>query len=365
MLYQQVYDDLRKKIRSGEYPVGERLPAEAELTEHYEVSAITIRRALDMLRTDGFVVRRPRVGTSVISANPLALASDSTSPRIAMVVTTFDDTFGSLILEGALDAAHSKAELLLDRSQGSLEREEEAIESLVEGGAQALVLLPTSSGFVPPAVLSLIAREFPVVILDRYFDGLPITTIKSDNTAAATTATQELFELGHRRVAMITSHGSVTSNDERRGGWVIAHALNNVPLDDDLFFNEIRSTQPGSKVSHDDDVDRLVKFVEAHPDVTAFLAGEYNLALLLRDALSRLELRIPQDVSVICFDHPTAPFDRQAFRFTHVAQDQEQLGRCAIESALEQISSGATAEKIDVPTSLIRGWSSAPVRDVP
>ena len=70
MLYQRVYDDLRAAIESGEIPIGSTLPRESALRDKYEVSSITIRRALSMLRDDGFVRRRPRVGTTVIAQSP-------------------------------------------------------------------------------------------------------------------------------------------------------------------------------------------------------------------------------------------------------------------------------------------------------
>jgi DNA-binding GntR family transcriptional regulator len=61
VLYQQVYDTLRGRILDGRYAVGDKLPSEAELSEEHSVSAITVKRALDLLRADGLIVRRPRL----------------------------------------------------------------------------------------------------------------------------------------------------------------------------------------------------------------------------------------------------------------------------------------------------------------
>ncbi|BDZ50294.1 hypothetical protein GCM10025867_25350 [Frondihabitans sucicola] len=70
MLYRQVYDALRDEIRAGLPAVGERLPSEVELTERFDVSVITVKHALDLLRREGYITRRPRVGTLVVSADP-------------------------------------------------------------------------------------------------------------------------------------------------------------------------------------------------------------------------------------------------------------------------------------------------------
>ena len=103
MLYQRVYDDLRAAIESGEIPIGSTLPRESALRDKYEVSSITIRRALSMLRDDGFVRRRPRVGTTVIAQSPQQVSPASKDPVVALIMTSFNDAFGTRIVEGVLD----------------------------------------------------------------------------------------------------------------------------------------------------------------------------------------------------------------------------------------------------------------------
>jgi DNA-binding GntR family transcriptional regulator len=54
-IYVQLADDLAARIERGEYPVGSRLPSEAELAEHYGTAKMTVRRALEVLRERGLV----------------------------------------------------------------------------------------------------------------------------------------------------------------------------------------------------------------------------------------------------------------------------------------------------------------------
>jgi GntR family transcriptional regulator len=54
-VYVQIADDLAAYIRDGTYPVGSRLPSEAELAENYGVAKMTVRRALDVLRERGLI----------------------------------------------------------------------------------------------------------------------------------------------------------------------------------------------------------------------------------------------------------------------------------------------------------------------
>lgn len=64
-LYVQVQYDLQRRLSSGEFKAGELLPTEEQLCREYGVSRITLRRAVDGLVADLFVVRRQGVGTFV------------------------------------------------------------------------------------------------------------------------------------------------------------------------------------------------------------------------------------------------------------------------------------------------------------
>lgn len=69
--YREIYDDLRRRVLSGEFPVGDRLPSIAELQAHYEVPGLnTIRQAQQLLVDDGIVETRQGVGAFVISHTP-------------------------------------------------------------------------------------------------------------------------------------------------------------------------------------------------------------------------------------------------------------------------------------------------------
>jgi DNA-binding GntR family transcriptional regulator len=70
-LQDQVAKSLRAEIESGDFPVGSKLPSEAELGKTYKVSRTTIRLALDQLVNAGLVIRSQGRGTFVRDSNPL------------------------------------------------------------------------------------------------------------------------------------------------------------------------------------------------------------------------------------------------------------------------------------------------------
>jgi len=72
--YKQIAHDLRTLIQSGELAAGQVLPSEATLGERHKASRVTVRRALETLRTEGLVESRQGFGWSVAAetvAQPL------------------------------------------------------------------------------------------------------------------------------------------------------------------------------------------------------------------------------------------------------------------------------------------------------
>lgn len=64
-IYHQLYEILRANIVRGEWQPGDMLPSEPELIEHYRVSRITVRQALEALVNEGLIYRQQGRGTFV------------------------------------------------------------------------------------------------------------------------------------------------------------------------------------------------------------------------------------------------------------------------------------------------------------
>ncbi len=66
-LYHKIKNHILERIKTGEFEVGDMLPPERELADHYGVSRITVKRALLELANQGIIVRRQGKGTFVSS----------------------------------------------------------------------------------------------------------------------------------------------------------------------------------------------------------------------------------------------------------------------------------------------------------
>lgn len=73
LVYKQIIDDLKKRIFAGEYP-NMRLPDERSLSETYQVSRSSVKRALMKMEHDGIIFKKRGSGTFI---NPLYIKNES------------------------------------------------------------------------------------------------------------------------------------------------------------------------------------------------------------------------------------------------------------------------------------------------
>lgn len=70
-LYRRVYDTMRRAISAGAWSVGEALPSEASLGTRFGVSRITVRQAMQLLQTEGYIRTQRARRAVVVARNPL------------------------------------------------------------------------------------------------------------------------------------------------------------------------------------------------------------------------------------------------------------------------------------------------------
>ncbi len=64
-MYYQIQEDLKQRMDSGEFVPGTMIPSERELSEHYDVSRMTVRQAMTNMVNDGYLYREKGKGTFV------------------------------------------------------------------------------------------------------------------------------------------------------------------------------------------------------------------------------------------------------------------------------------------------------------
>lgn len=383
-MYEKIFDDVKQKILDQSYKPGDRIPSEKELAEEYQVSRITSKRALEMLAAEGIIVRKPGRGSFVtdpeaegagaeeqVQGRMDGIYSGNRTDReaagklIGVVLTDFAGSYGTRLIYGMEDAAREQdCFLVLKRTFGVQENEEATIRKLLQLGVDGLIVFPAQGEYFNAEILKLVIERFPLVLIDRELKGVAAASIITDNVKAAQEATEHLFDLGHARISLLSPPPIDTSAvEERIEGFVQAHAGRGIAVERELWISDLTSTLPNS--FYDDNIERdiqkIMRHLEAHPTISAFFAIEYNIALLAKAAVTRLGLRIPEDVSIICFDSPQFRIG-EGYAFTHMRQSEEDMGKLAVENVLALMENRPAANKIKLPAVLVPGESTGPAR---
>ncbi|HEX2909517.1 MAG TPA: GntR family transcriptional regulator [Chloroflexia bacterium] len=374
-LYVQVYNSILDEIKSGKLAKGDRIPSEKELTEQFKVSRITSKKALEILVQDG-VVERMRGKGSFVSKNLPNLARLETlhasltaaekeeeeleGPVIGLILEGFAASYG-LNLLGAIEQRCSERGcfLMMKRTYARQEIEEQAIKAFQHVGVDGLIIYPVHDNYYNTSLLRLVLDKFPLVLVDRYLKGIAACAVYTDNRLAAQKLTEYLIELGHREIAFVSPPQENTSTiEERVQGFTTAFTeYDTMPVQPHLLTS-LYSTLPTD--SHSDalraDEAALVSFINANPQLTAFVACEYAIAVLIRRVLTGMGKRVPEDYSIVCFDSPGEDFGEPFF--THVQQDEDGIGRAAVDLILKQLQGESAPLQTNIDFRIIEGSST-------
>lgn len=75
--YEDIANTLRTRIKSGDYPAGSFLPKQTELVTEFNVSRMTVQKAVEVLMMEGLVASKKGVGTTVLD-HPFTTRDTST-----------------------------------------------------------------------------------------------------------------------------------------------------------------------------------------------------------------------------------------------------------------------------------------------
>ncbi|MCJ7842949.1 GntR family transcriptional regulator [Lederbergia sp. NSJ-179] len=359
-LYEQIYESLKKDIVSTKYKVGDQVPSEKELSTYYDVSTITAKKALEKLANEGLVFRKRGKGTFVsertTEMEPVKKDMAGKKPLFGLVLTSFDESFGNDLIASLEEASLNKCFIILRRSLSIPSREDEVIKELLEYGIDGLIIIPAKAEHYSLEILKMVVNQFPLVLIDRSFKKLAATTVSTDNEQAAKMGVNHLFDLGHENIGvLIPKDNDITAIYDRINGIVEAFAEKKVIINRDLWCSDIKSPHP----THEDvekDIETIKNHIKEHPEITALFALEYNIAMSAKRAVEQLNLRVPEDISILCFDSP--PRNKLEWNFTHIEQDEELIGQLALSKLMEMQNGDFIVDDIRVPATLVKGGST-------
>lgn len=361
-LYEQIYIDIAGAIAGGKYKPGERIPSEKELTEQYNVSRITSKKALEMLAEEGKIVRMAGKGSFVTGQDEAELVKEKSDiiygapgkiRLIGVILEGFGNGFGTLLLN-SIERECRKKELtmVLRCSDGSIENESRAIDDFLKLGVEGMIIMCSQDENYNPKILQMVVEHFPVVTVDRQMKGIPVPHVGTDNIAAAKELTKHLLDTGYRGICFVKPDADETSTlQERQKGFVSAMNECGIITDDSNWITDLRATLPSKHFEElmEEDMEKIFCHLEDHPNVEAFLAAEFGIAQILHKCLFNkgLDKKYP----IVCFDCNDNIVGQ--YPFTHVKQGEAKIGQLAVDTLIEVMNGSGSSKTIMVPYQIV------------
>lgn len=378
-LYEQLYKYVVGEIRDGKLKRGDRVPSEKDLAAQFKVSRITSKKALEKLEQASLIERSRGKGSFVSKVLPdFSQIEDDSENKIddvseetpwglvGLVMPDFSAAYGlDLVKAIEIRCAELKYHLVIKQTFGSPDEEGQAIKSLCQLGVEGLIIWPVHGEYYNASLLRLVLDDFPLVLVDRYLKGIPATALYTDNKKATQELTEYLLDQQHEHIAFVSPPAVNTSSlEDRIQGFMAAFSQHGLSLNPGYIFTNLLSTLPGS-FHHDKvhaDSDLLRKFIIENPQITAFVACEYNVALIVSKVLKSLYPDTHQNYTVACFDSPEDPFDEPLY--THIQQDEYSMGQKAVDFLAAQIAGEKVPRHTTIDFKLVPSVQSPRIPEV-
>ena len=285
-----------------------------------------------------------------LNANAKNLKQQRSNCIAAVVKGTSNEMFATLVERLQALFASAAHPLIVDfideddnevRRASKLSRERKPLGILFYGGTAQNFLSDYESLSLPTVLVTNSARGLP-------FQGL--SSVSTDDIAAARTIASLLVKHGHREIAVIGGDTAVSEISRNRlRGCELAVAGSETRI----------ASYQVARFSFDGGYRAMEKILADRGEITAVFAMADVMALGAMRCIRDHGLRIPEDISVAGFDG--LPYGQYFIpRLTTVAQSAVALAETSYRVLREQIATGRTRH-ISVPFSLTAGSSVGPV----
>ncbi|MCC5929226.1 MAG: LacI family DNA-binding transcriptional regulator [Cyclobacteriaceae bacterium] len=238
---------------------------------------------------------------------------------VADISNSFFGRIGRVIEDEAEKHGYTLIFCSCDEDKERLGRQ---INVLADKQVDGLIIAPTEGS--APFIKELLDQNYPVVLIDRYFEELECPVVMLDNRKAAYDTVSYLLAQGYKNIAYVNYRLNLMHFKDRQQGY--AEALNDHGLTyrssmvKGVDFDELESSMKGA-------IDELFTQSEK-PDAIFFANGRVGIEGL--QVLFSRKIRIPEELAIVSFD------DNETFGLSYVpvsclAQPVDELGRRAFE----------------------------------
>lgn len=348
--YQMVKDYVLSQIENREFTKDDRIPSESEFSKLLDVSSITVRKALSELVNEGVIYRVRGKGSFVASQ---ATVSEKTSNLVAFVISGIDlyDSSYMQIMRGIQSfLGKHGCKLIIEFVENDFEQERELILELIQSELKGILIYSSDPEAAKSYLGEIRKKSIPFVMLDRSPSGYPVDVVTCNNHDGAYEAVEYLIKQGHRKIGFAAYDYHLSTEVERYNGYCNAMSNSSIPIPESLLFLDKRL-----------DYAALARLIQ-NGELTALFCANDKRALEILEQLTALDIRIPEQVSLMGFDD----FESSKFAKVALSTVKQYFDALGYEGAklLFEIAEGSSYgnKKVMLSTSLVIRDTIKPVQ---
>jgi LacI family transcriptional regulator len=267
------------------------------------------------------------------STNTIGLiVADIANPffsQLARIIEHEAINFGFTVVFGSSDEDEFKSESLIN--------------TFLNRHVDGFIIVPTEGTNIQ--IQSLMRKNIPLVLIDRFFPEIKTSYIILDNYKATFSATSHLIEKGYKRIAMVAYKSSLIHMKERIRGYT--EALDKFNMADNTCVKEVKF----EKVQKD--MEKILNnLLTKNKKIDSIILATNTLSISALYCLRKNNITIPNDLGFIGFDGGEC-FDLFSPRLTHVKQPLEEMGKEAFRVILDLINGSNKTSQIMLNSSLV------------
>ena len=251
------------------------------------------------------------------------ILSDSSNRFFADIARCIEDEAseeGITVMIGSTDENPRKFERLVD--------------VFLNKGVDGFIIVPCEKSV--HVIRRLVEAKVPVVLIDRTYADLDVSSVTLNNRKATMLAVDELYGQGFRKIRFITYHTTISNIVDRETGYV--ESMRKYGLEDEISV---------SKIKYENILENMRKLIPQvlEDGVEALIFSTNRLAIDSLVVLREIGKKVPEDVAVIAFDgSETFAFDLYYTTVSYIKQPIEKFGTEAFSVLSKLIKTGDTRD---------------------
>jgi LacI family transcriptional regulator len=178
----------------------------------------------------------------------------------------------------------------------------------------------------------------PVVLVDRWFPGMKVPYVMVDNYKGIQQGLQFLIKKGNRKIAFITVDLTLLQMKERERAYVDTLREYNIKI---IKGRILRLAYDNTKAEA---VTNITAFLKKHNDLEAVVFATNYLGIYGLLSIKELNLQIPADLKVLCFDDHDI-FELYQPGVTAIQQPIKEIAQTALNILVAQLGHAKPAKK--------------------